>query len=398
MEGSMLLYPEGNSETWTAPQELLNTMLFSVAPGLSEDWLVMGEEEKPGISTLQSTNLHSSETKEEKEVLNQFISLLEGFPDVGQIANRVLTTGVPNELRAEIWQLLLGYLPSNRQSRSHVLKFQRRSYLRLVERYYSGLNVVDDDGSEISNLLHIVKVDVERTHPNNYLNLFHHQAIKDALNRILFIWSKENAHISYFQGLNDLVTPFLIVFLVSRFGGLTDFNNEYIQNSHFKAHLKTYLPSIEADTYWCLTKMMNDLQNTITFTEGGIHAEEMMTKFKDLMTRINPKLVAHLEGVGIDFIMFSFRWMLCFLSRELSTKNLIILWDNYISQGTNGFATFHLYVCAAFLQELSPLLVKEGTDLADCMYFLQHPPSMLWEASNMDALINEARRLWALYP
>jgi hypothetical protein len=68
--------------------------------------------------------------------------------------------------------------------------------------------------------------------------------------------------------------------------------------------------------------MMNDLQTTITFTEGGIHAEEMMTKFKDLMLRINPDLISHLENLGIDFIMFAFRWMLCFLSREVSSFQL----------------------------------------------------------------------------
>lgn len=63
--------------------------------------------------------------------------------------------------------------------------------------------------------------------------------------------------------------------------------------------------------------MMNDLQTTITFTEGGIHAEEMMTKFRALMLKVNPRLVAHFDAIGLDFVMFSFRWMLCFLSREV---------------------------------------------------------------------------------
>lgn len=187
------------------------------------------------------------------------------------------------------------------------------------------------------------------------MNLFHHQAIQEALKRILFVWSKENSHISYFQGcqicfpfaqtsgLNDLATPFLVVFLVSRFGGLTDFNNEYIGNANFKAHLMNYLPSIEADTYWCLSKvalltfcthtqMMNDLQTTLTFTEGGIHAEEMMGKFRELMGRINPQLVAHFDNIGLDFIMFSFRWMLCFLSREVALWSLFITKHSVIYQ------------------------------------------------------------------
>lgn len=251
---------------------------FLICLSLSEDWMLLGEEPTPGIFTLQNTNLHSSETKEEKEALRMFTPLLEKA-DVGLIANRALTIGIPNELRAEIWQLLLGYLPSNKPSRSHVLKFQRRTYLRLVERYYGSLPAFPpDDDTEDANLMHIITVDVDRTHPSmiatclvltveaTFMNLFYHQSIKEALKRILFLWSKENSHISYFQGLsapwyannlglNDLATPFLVVFLVSRFGGLTDYNNEYVSNSNFKAHLMTYLPSIEADSYWCLSKV-----------------------------------------------------------------------------------------------------------------------------------------------
>jgi hypothetical protein len=132
---------------------------------LAEDWEILGEEPKAGITTIQNINLHSSETTEEKEAQSLFTSLLEAsVPDVGQIANCVLTYGVPNEFRGQIWQLLLGYLPTNKLSRSHVLKFQRRSYLRLVEKHYTNLD--EDESSEDGGLLHIVKVDVERTHPS----------------------------------------------------------------------------------------------------------------------------------------------------------------------------------------------------------------------------------------
>jgi hypothetical protein len=40
------------------------------------------------------------------------------------------------------------------------------------------------------------------------------------------------------------------------------------------------------------------------------------------------------------------------LMRELPIKATIRLWDTYLSEeGGNGFARFHLYVCAAFLKE-----------------------------------------------
>jgi len=368
-----------------------------------EEWCFLEDPSSPTVrhQTPQpvTSNIDISETAEDREILSSFLPLLNpdsAHPssgvDVGHIANHVLTTGIPNEFRAIIWQLLLGYLPSGRASRVHVLKHQRRAYLRLVQLHCSEVKEEDEQ------VQYIIKMDVERTHPDDFLGLFAHPIIQSSLKRILFIWSKENADISYFQGLGDLLTPFFLVFSVSRFGSLSDFKNGYLDNVPFHSNLMTYLPAIEADAYWCISKVISSLQSTIAFTEGGLHAEEMLQNFKTLMIRINPTLVEHFDKIGLEFVMFSFRWMLCFLSRELSIKNTILLWDNYIAQGSTGFATFHLYVCAAFLQELAPTLLHPPSDLSTCLYHLQQPPSVDWEPSKMQSLINEARRLWAVYP
>jgi hypothetical protein len=51
-------------------------------------------------------------------------------------------------------------------------------------------------------------------------------------------------------------------------------------------------------------------------------------------------LVVHLEGEGIDFLQFAFRWVNCLLIREVPFRGAIRLWDTYLAEGTK---------CADFL-------------------------------------------------
>lgn len=56
----------------------------------------------------------------------------------------------------------------------------------------------------------------------------------------------------------------------------------------------------------------------------------------------------HLHRHGIDYLQFSFRWMNNLLTREIPLRCSIRLWDTYLAE-SDSFASFQLYVCAAFL-------------------------------------------------
>jgi len=237
-------------------------------------------------------------------------------------------------------------------------------------------------------LYNLIVVDVLRTHPTEFNELFDNPLVRLALERVLYIWSKENPDISYFQGLNDLACPFLIVYLTSCFGPLGDHHNDYESNTHIQK-LEQYLVAIEADVFWSLQALFSGLRKQQPLHPGGVHSEAMMSEFRILMENVHPKLVQHLDKVGIEFSHFSFRWILCFMSRELTTKNLIVLWDTYIAEGDKGFAKFHLYICVAFLMELSEVLF-ETNDLGQCMYILQKPPTAYWTEADVKSLIEKA--------
>eukprot|EP01126_Amoeba_proteus_P052796 TRINITY_DN6406_c0_g1_i4.p1 TRINITY_DN6406_c0_g1~~TRINITY_DN6406_c0_g1_i4.p1 ORF type:complete len:207 (-),score=34.24 TRINITY_DN6406_c0_g1_i4:191-811(-) len=202
------------------------------------------------METPFDVNIYVSVTEKELESLSLWRSLLsDPNTDVHRIKNEVLSRGIPNEFRGVIWQFLLGYRDSGEASDAKKEK-QRNSYVNLREKYFSSVSLKED------SLHGIVMADVMRTHPDGFYKVFHNSLIQESLTRILYIWSKENVEVSYFQGLNDLASIFFLVFMANRFGALSDYENEIESNLLFSQELTTLLPLVEADTYWCLSKVV----------------------------------------------------------------------------------------------------------------------------------------------
>lgn len=91
---------------------------------------------------------------------------------------------------------------------------------------------------------------------------------------------------------------------------------------------KEVLDVVEADSFWCLTKLLDGIQDNYIHTQPGI--QRQVTALRDLVQRIDVGLTKHLSEQGVEFIQFSFRWMNCMLMREVSVKNTIRMWDTYM--------------------------------------------------------------------
>jgi TBC1 domain family member 2 len=169
--------------------------------------------------------------------------------------------------------------------------------------------------------------------------------------RILFIWAIRHPASGYVQGINDLVTPFFIVFLQEALG--PDVDLELCKLDDIPIEKREI---IEADAFWCLSKFLDCIQDNYIFAQLGIQAK--VNQLKELILRIDSVLHQHLTFHGIDYLQFSFRWMNNLLTRELPLHCTIRLWDTYLSE-SDGFAVFQLYVCAAFLLHWREVLLQE---------------------------------------
>lgn len=201
--------------------------------------------------------------------------------------------------------------------------------------------------------------------------------------RILYIWAIRHPASGYVQGINDLVTPFFMVFLQEAAPGreLDDFPLDSLAPQQRDV--------IEADSFWCLSKFLDSIQDNYIFAQLGI--QHKVLRLQELIARVDRPLHEHLRRHGVDYLQFAFRWLNNLLTRELPLRCSIRLWDTYLAEA-DGFAAFQLYVCAAFLLTWRERLLQER-DFQGLLLLLQNAPTHHWGASHVGVLVAEAYRL-----
>ena len=86
----------------------------------------------------------------------------------------------------------------------------------------------------------------------------------------------------YVQGINDLVTPFLVVFLSEHLeGNMDSWSMDNLSGQD--------ISNIEADCYWCLSKFLDGMQDHYTFAQPGIHL--LIFRLKELVRRIDSNVL-----------------------------------------------------------------------------------------------------------
>lgn len=291
--------------------------------------------------------------------------------------------GIPSRHRAAAWKILLGYLPTNQSRRAASLARKRAEYKEAVKQHYD----IDDDTrtAQEQETLRQVLVDVPRTAPE--VALFRNERIRRILARLLYVWAMRHPASSYVQGINDLATPLIVVYLADYYEG------EDVLDGHVMNHLsEERLDELEADVYWCLTNLLSGIQDHYTADQPGV--QRMVMRLEELVKRIDADLCLHLEEMCVQFLQFSFRWMNCLLLREFELRCVVRLWDTYISE-KDGFEGFHVYVCAAFLCQFSPQLQAMSFD--ELLGFMQKIPTQEWTDTEIEMLLSQAFVLSTLF-
>mmetsp|Transcript_20086 Transcript_20086/g.24831 ORF Transcript_20086/g.24831 Transcript_20086/m.24831 type:complete len:364 (+) Transcript_20086:159-1250(+) len=280
--------------------------------------------------------------------------------------------GIPDMYRPLAWKILLGYLPANSSRRASTLNRKRKEYHSFSKHHLTPDSVSNHD----REILRQGQMDIPRTASD--ITLIQNKRVQSCLEKLLFTFAMRHPASSYVQGMNDLATPFFIVFLKECFKngvtGMDDISDDV-------------LADIEADSYWCLVKLLSGIQDHYTPDQPGI--QRMTFRLEELMKRVDCDLCSYLNEKGIEMMHFSFKWMSCYFVRELPLRSVIRLWDTYLSEeGNNGFDNFHIYVCAALLSHFSQQL--RAMDFDTLHYFLQKLPINDWSNGQVEDVLSKA--------
>jgi len=315
------------------------------------------------------------DTEKERSKCTKFENLLSQSPVNMHQLEKFSWSGIPGKFRSRVWKILCGYLPAGKSD--EVLKRKRDEYNGYVNQYFN--NKEEDIHKDTFRQ---IAIDVPRMSP--LVGLFQQRCVQEMVERILYIWAIRHPASGYVQGINDLVTPFLMVFL-------QDFvEKDVTRNSFtFEDLDEVVRNNIEADSFWCMTKVLDGIQDNYTFAQPGIQVK--IRQLEELLKRVDLKLHNHIVGHDVQYLQFSFRWMNNLLLRELPLKATIRLWDTYLAE-PDGFSKFHLYVCAAFLSRWKSEL-EQKKDFQGILLFIQNVPTAKWHDKDISLLVAEAYKL-----
>ncbi|KAH7681252.1 Ypt/Rab-specific GTPase-activating protein GYP1 protein [Dioscorea alata] len=311
----------------------------------------------------------------------KFTKELSGTSVIMEKLRELAWSGVPPYMRPNIWRLLLGYASPNSDRREGALRRKRLEYVDCVSQYY---DIPETERSEDEiNMLRQIAVDCPRTVPD--VAFFQQEQVQKSLERVLYTWAIRHPASGYVQGINDLVTPFMIVFL-----------SEYLQGSMENWLISDLSPEkisdVEADCYWCLSKLLDGMQDHYTFAQPGI--QRLVFKLKELVRRIDEPVSRHMEEQGLDFLQFAFRWFNCLLIREIPFCLVTRLWDTYLAEG-DSLPDFLVYIAASFLLTWSNMLLK--LEFQEMVMFLQHLPTQNWTHHELEMVLSRAFMWHAMF-
>ncbi len=204
------------------------------------------------------------------------------------------------------------------------------------------------------------------------------------------MWAVRHPASGYVQGINDLATVLIQVFAedggFARSTPVADgavavvaapvvASVTPIASIDFSSFSGEQLLVLEADVFWCLSKVLDGILDHYTFAQPGI--QRMQFTISQYVKHCNPGVIQHLEQHQIRLNDFAYRWINCYLMREISTPLIIRMWDSYLSEPNTsdgfGFGALHAYVCAELVLRWAPQIVK--MDYEHTIMFLQHLPT-----------------------
>ena len=286
--------------------------------------------------------------------------------------------GLPDIYRAEIWRLFLDYEPVSKNMRQATLEHKRNDYFDCLERVYSESQRHLWTNAQKQTIQQILR-DLPRTNVPLLRNL----KVQNLFERVLFVWSVRHPASGYVQGMNDLLQPFFFAFLIPHCDSTDPLVISKLENiDNFSEEV---MKEIEADCFWCFSKLLDGLQDLYTKDQPGLY--KMLELLQTVVARVNPNLSQHIIDEDIQYQEFAFRWINCLLVREFSVSIIFRIWDNYLSHH-NRIATTHVYVCAALMDSMSSKLMTLSH--ADFVMTMQAIDRDGWSKDEIEEILAQA--------
>ncbi|CAF4740605.1 unnamed protein product [Rotaria sp. Silwood1] len=238
--------------------------------------------------------------------------------DVKKVKERIFRGGLEsNILRRDIWKFLLNYYPwsSTHDERIELVKQKESEYFAMKLQWKTMNEQQKQRNSLFRERESLIDKDVIRTDRTHEYFQGDNNIHLEVLHDVLMTYNMFNFDLGYVQGMNDLLSPILIV----------------MDN--------------EVDAFWCFVGLMERMEQNFHMDQS--HITRQLSNLHTLLQFVDAELANYLAENNSSNMYFFFRWMLICFKREFSFDDVMylweVLWTDYLSQH------FELLVCLAIL-------------------------------------------------
>ncbi|GJQ09658.1 hypothetical protein GpartN1_g1449.t1 [Galdieria partita] len=217
-------------------------------------------------------------------------------------------------------------------------------------------------------LLNRIQMDTIRTHPD--WHLFRQR--ESSMNRILFLFAKRHPQLGYIQGMNEMVAPFVYVYLGD---GHLFWEEKQREAEAFIAFERFFYSFVS-----CLYQNISCLQDRL------VQADHLLKEW-------DPILWQHLNRYQVDWLLFGRRWLQLCLCREFELPELFKIWDVLISIPNDSLRWKWLIGFMVVMMIHCKSLLLSCSSFQQCISILQHySTSCHMNESQVFQLIHETQQ------
>nr|GMD31802.1 TBC1 domain family member 8B-like isoform X1 [Ipomoea batatas] len=251
--------------------------------------------------------------------------------------------GVPRDLRGEVWQAFVGVKARRVESYyQDLLVSESENDTPLLDNDSKGCNKEKADVPEKCRKQ--IEKDLPRTFPG-------HPALdengRNSLRRLLLAYARHNPSVGYCQAMN-----------------------------FFAGILLLMMP--EENAFWALVGIMDDYFDGC-FSQEMIESQVDQLVFEELMRERFPKLVNHLDYLGVQVTWLSAPWFLSIFVNMLPWESVLRIWDVLLFEGNRVM----LFRTALALMELYGPAIVTANDAGDAITLLQSLAGSTFDSSQL---------------
>ncbi|OHT01849.1 TBC domain containing protein [Tritrichomonas foetus] len=280
--------------------------------------------------------------------------------DFSEIKRLIFLKGIAPESRPLIWPILFGVLPYSADASligKHLKKITNE-YLNIQTQYQQLTDDQIRNSSLIQDIQRVINNDVQRNDRQDESFKGDNNPNLSLLHNVLIAYSIFNRDTSYVQGMNDLVSPLIVIFIKEWKDGNAFFYDGTIKTKE----------EAEAFIFWSFVGMMELTQHERLFTDLAHHQAFILERVAAIATAFHHPLKKLLESAELNNLSFLFKPMVLIFKRAFKTSELWRLWDSIFT--AESPPCFSRFVGAAILILLFPkLLIHTNQTLGEVMCF-----------------------------